>query len=725
MLMIGGIMKYPKMLIVAAFLMLLASCGQTLQKPEIASPQTRAINSGLSLPIPINETGWVLTSGPHPFLNFCGIGKPCAGNWGSLDFARSGYGSSNVVAMADGVVEAYEIGSGVNCGIRIRHDALGLKTNYFHLLSFAVSPGQTVTRGQVLGTYGSTCGYINGPHLHITIFNASGQEVNIDDYIIGGWQPWRVPNLTYYGGLTKVGGTNPAIGTVLDADTGNNSVINDGTIGSGSSGGCPPNCPTNTLTKEMIGKAGAITALNFNLGDNVFNLFTTNSSDPDQLWDIFKPGDFGSNPGWMMRRKGTNICLNFYRPNLANGVYPNPYACSASDGDQQFDFIDKGLGATGREWQIRVQGTGYCLDTANWASLAQVYAYSCVETPNQHWIIPTAPDPVVVVPPSWSVTPIVMTFTGVVGGAIPTKQGYTLRNSGGAGSYTTFSTDDTWLGLVDVPTLNVAGGSSTTGNTNIKAACNTIGTRTGRIEFRGASGSNSAFIDVTYNCTAALVATFIPSVSSLTLPAGTVGGTASSNTFTLQNTGTASGTYTLNTSSPFTVNPATGALANGSGAPITITVTAAACTVAGTQTSVISIAGSTTTISASRVCTVALPAVPTRVTLNVSSNGRIFVIWNESTGAEQYEFAGTFDTNTPLGFSSGVNARGSGVSGAVLVWGSTPEDPAKQGKQLCVQIRAKNAGGSSNYASPVCTTYKYYTGVSLKSSSPVVTISLP
>jgi Peptidase family M23 len=712
MLMMGGIMKYQKMLIVAAFLVLLASCGQTLQKPEIASPQTRAINSGLSLPIPTNETGWVLTSGPHPFLNFCGIGKPCAGNWGSLDFARSGYGSSNVVAMADGVVEAYEIGSGVNCGIRIRHDALGLKTNYFHLLSFAVSPGQTVTRGQVLGTYGSTCGYINGPHLHITIFNASGQEVNIDDYIIGGWQPWRVPNLTYYGGLTKVGGTNPAIGTVLDADTGNNSVINDGTIGSGSSGGCPPSCPTNTLTKEMIGKAGATTALNFNLGDNIFNLFTTNSSDPDQLWDIFKPGDFGGNPGWMMRRKGTNTCLNFYRPSLGNGVYPNPYACSASDGDQQFDFIDKGVGATGREWQIRVQGTNYCLDTANWASLARVYAYSCLETANQHWIIPAVPDPFV--PPAWTVTPTAMTFTGTVGGITPDAQPFTIRNNGGAGTYGSWSSNDSWLGANGFNTTVGAGGTSP-GNATV-TACTAVGTSTGELRFE--SNNSRATISVTRVCNG--MANWTPSVSSLTLPAGTVGGTTSSNTFILQNTGTASGTYTLSATSPFTINLATGTLANGSSAPIT--VTAPVCTVAGTQTSSVSIAGSISTVSVSRVCTV---AVPTGLNLTVSSNGRIFVTWNESTGADQYEFAGTFDTNTPLGFSSGVNARGSGVSGAVLVWGLTPEDPAKQSKLLCVQIRAKNTGGSSNYTSPVCTTYKYYTGVSLKSSNPVVTISLP
>jgi hypothetical protein len=306
---------------------------------------------------------------------------------------------------------------------------------------------------------------------------------------------------------------------------------------------------------------------------------------------------------------------------------------------------------------------------------------------------------------------------GTVGG-ITANVPITLTNTGNAaGNYTVGVTN----GFTASPTSGSLAAGASVSITATAPVCTSTANQTAVITF---GGSSSASNNLTRGCIG--VPIWTPSVSSLILTSGIVGGTTSSNTFNLQNTGTASGTYTLTASSPFTVNPAIGTLANGSSTPIT--VTAAACTVVGTQTSSISIAGSTSTIIASRVCTVAIPAIPLTPTvsaLTVSSNGRIFVTWNESTGADQYEFAGTFDTNTPLNFSSGVNARGSGVSGAVLVWGLTPEDPVKQGKQLCVQIRAKNTEGSSNYTSPVCTTYKYYTGVSLKNSSPVVTISLP
>jgi murein DD-endopeptidase MepM/ murein hydrolase activator NlpD len=674
MLMMGGIMKYQKMLIVAAFLMLLASCGQLSQESEMPTPQTRSISDPFYLPIPQDQQ-LKITQGYHNG-NYSIDMDNGTGNW-QLAAIRGG----QIIERVDGQPDC----PGASCFyasyaygnyLIIQHDD-GTLARYAHMLTGTPTTKSRVAQGEVVGLAGSS-GNADGIHVHLTVFSSPGVPAP--------------PKFVEYGNGEVVPGTWRT--------SQNSEAVNP----------CPPACPP--LSNEMILKAGATTALNFNLGDNVFNLFTTNSSDPDQLWDIFKPGDFGGNPGWMMRRKGTNICLNFYRPSLGNGVYPNPYACSASDGDQQFDFIDKGVGATGREWQIRVQGTNYCLDTANWASLARVYAYSCLETANQHWIIPAVPDPFV--PPAWTVTPTAMTFTGTVGGITPDAQPFTIRNNGGAGTYGSWSSNDSWLGANGFNTTVGAGGTSP-GNATV-TACTAVGTSTGELRFE--SNNSRATISVTRVCNG--MANWTPSVSSLTLPAGTVGGTTSSNTFILQNTGTASGTYTLSATSPFTINLATGTLANGSSAPIT--VTAPVCTVAGTQTSSVSIAGSISTVSVSRVCTV---AVPTGLNLTVSSNGRIFVTWNESTGADQYEFAGTFDTNTPLGFSSGVNARGSGVNGAVLVWGLTPEDPAKQSKLLCVQIRAKNTGGSSNYTSPVCTTYKYYTGVSLKSSNPVVTISLP
>lgn len=52
--------------------------------------------------------------------------------------------------------------------VLIKHNN-NLTTLYGHLSKYIVSPGETVTRGQVIGYSGKT-GYATGPHLHFTVF---------------------------------------------------------------------------------------------------------------------------------------------------------------------------------------------------------------------------------------------------------------------------------------------------------------------------------------------------------------------------------------------------------------------------------------------------------------------------------------------------------------------------------------------------------------------------
>jgi len=47
---------------------------------------------------------------------------------------------------------------------------------FAHLSQFAVTPGQKVTTGQVVGYSGNT-GYSTGPHLHYTLYVTEGVEV--------------------------------------------------------------------------------------------------------------------------------------------------------------------------------------------------------------------------------------------------------------------------------------------------------------------------------------------------------------------------------------------------------------------------------------------------------------------------------------------------------------------------------------------------------------------
>ena len=79
----------------------------------------------------------------------------------------SGYGN-RIVAPADGVVTYAGPESGYGRLIQIDHGH-GVTTRYGHLSSFAVTSGQRVQRGQVIGYVGLS-GRSTGPHLHYEVW---------------------------------------------------------------------------------------------------------------------------------------------------------------------------------------------------------------------------------------------------------------------------------------------------------------------------------------------------------------------------------------------------------------------------------------------------------------------------------------------------------------------------------------------------------------------------
>jgi murein DD-endopeptidase MepM/ murein hydrolase activator NlpD len=93
----------------------------------------------------------------------------------------SSYGGA-VIAPADGVVTHSEIMGGYGKMIMIDHGN-GISTRFGHLSGFAVTSGQAVHRGDVIG-YVGTSGRSTGPHLHY--------EVRINDTPVNPYKYLRI-----------------------------------------------------------------------------------------------------------------------------------------------------------------------------------------------------------------------------------------------------------------------------------------------------------------------------------------------------------------------------------------------------------------------------------------------------------------------------------------------------------------------------------------------------
>ncbi len=121
--------------------------------------------NGLLAPVPGS-----ITSGfgmrRHPIL---GYRRLHAG----MDF-RARHGTP-IVAVSDGRVSSAGRAGGCGIAVRLEHGS-GLSTRYCHMSRMAVSRGQQVRRGQVIGYVGST-GLSTGAHLHYEMYRG-GRAIN-------------------------------------------------------------------------------------------------------------------------------------------------------------------------------------------------------------------------------------------------------------------------------------------------------------------------------------------------------------------------------------------------------------------------------------------------------------------------------------------------------------------------------------------------------------------
>lgn len=86
-----------------------------------------------------------------------------------------------VYATADGIVGRADWFSSYGLYIQIEHGA-DLETRYAHLSRLAVSAGESVQKGDLIGYVGST-GRSTGPHLHYEV-RVDGQAVNPMPYMV-------------------------------------------------------------------------------------------------------------------------------------------------------------------------------------------------------------------------------------------------------------------------------------------------------------------------------------------------------------------------------------------------------------------------------------------------------------------------------------------------------------------------------------------------------------
>ncbi|NCC33361.1 MAG: hypothetical protein EOM24_15285, partial [Chloroflexia bacterium] len=176
----------------------------------------------LSLPWATGET-WYFTGGPHVG------GFVTQQLWSAIDFS-AGTGSGNIRAAREGVAYTY-----ATCPnfIRVVHSD-GWRTTYYHVAqsSISVSNGQTIQRGTYLGKtsaeYGCG-GYAIGPHVHFSL-ELNGQGVAFHGIDVGGWTV-ASGGAEYKGTMTRI--RDGAVRSASIYLTANNSIYNDGTIGSG------------------------------------------------------------------------------------------------------------------------------------------------------------------------------------------------------------------------------------------------------------------------------------------------------------------------------------------------------------------------------------------------------------------------------------------------------------------------------------------------------------
>jgi murein DD-endopeptidase MepM/ murein hydrolase activator NlpD len=103
-----------------------------------------------------------------------------------------------VYAPADGLVSRADAWGSYGNYVALEHGG-DLQTRFGHLSGFAVSAGERVTKGQLIGYVGST-GRSTGPHLHYEV-RVAGEAVDPRPYMLDSGSETRVALVAGQGGI--------------------------------------------------------------------------------------------------------------------------------------------------------------------------------------------------------------------------------------------------------------------------------------------------------------------------------------------------------------------------------------------------------------------------------------------------------------------------------------------------------------------------------------------
>jgi uncharacterized coiled-coil protein SlyX len=106
-----------------------------------------------------------------------------------------------IIATGNGtVIRVENKGSGYGKNVIVDH-GYGFTTLYAHMYSISVKKGDVLTKGQQLGTVGST-GTSTAPHLHYEV-RVNGKAINPIDYVLDGLTPTEYQELVNKAGIAN------------------------------------------------------------------------------------------------------------------------------------------------------------------------------------------------------------------------------------------------------------------------------------------------------------------------------------------------------------------------------------------------------------------------------------------------------------------------------------------------------------------------------------------